>query len=186
MFQQKPSLPPTLTPPSTTHRLPTYEHLRVFGYVCYPNLPMTAPHKLAPRSTQYVSIIYSLDHKGYRCLDISINRVVISRHVVFDEACFPFTASPPFTNDYKFLSKMDSILSPIITRLNGGTPMTTVVGLTAPVAEAGGSTTLPGRVNKFGAFCRNSMDSVRLNSKIIEFTVHKFKKIKNIKIRKNM
>jgi hypothetical protein len=108
---------------------------------------MTAPHKLAPRSTQYVSIIYSLDHKGYRCLDISINRVVISRHVVFDEACFPFTASPPFTNDYEFLSKMDSILSPIITRLNGGTPMTTVVGLTALVAEAGGSTALLGRVS---------------------------------------
>jgi len=31
-------------------KLPTYDHLRVFGCKCYPNLSATAPHKLAPRS----------------------------------------------------------------------------------------------------------------------------------------
>jgi hypothetical protein len=38
------------------------------------------------------------------------------------------------------------------------------------------------RVNKFGAFCRNSMDSVRPEFKNHRITVHKFKK--NQKIRK--
>jgi hypothetical protein len=30
---------------------PSYEHLRVFGYACYPNTAATTPHKLALRST---------------------------------------------------------------------------------------------------------------------------------------
>jgi hypothetical protein len=30
---------------------PTYEHLRVFGCTCYPNMSATTPHKLAPCST---------------------------------------------------------------------------------------------------------------------------------------
>jgi hypothetical protein len=57
---------------------PMYEHLRVFGYACYPNLSATTPHKLAPRSARYVFIDYSNRHKGYRCLDLSTNRLVIS------------------------------------------------------------------------------------------------------------
>jgi hypothetical protein len=39
---------------------------------------------------------------------------------------------------------MDPILSPIGTRLSASTQTTTVAGLTTPVAEAGGLTTLPG------------------------------------------
>jgi hypothetical protein len=30
---------------------PSYDHLRIFGCACYPNLSATAPHKLAPHST---------------------------------------------------------------------------------------------------------------------------------------
>jgi hypothetical protein len=31
---------------------PSYEHMRVFGCTCYPNMTATAPHKLSPRSTR--------------------------------------------------------------------------------------------------------------------------------------
>ena len=72
---------------------PSYSHLRVFGCKCYPNLSATAPHKLSPRSTMCVFLGYSSDHKGYRCLDRSSNRVIISRHVIFDETSFPFAES---------------------------------------------------------------------------------------------
>jgi hypothetical protein len=38
---------------------PVYDHLRVFGCGCYPNLSATATHKLAPRSTLCVFQGYS-------------------------------------------------------------------------------------------------------------------------------
>jgi len=71
--------------------LPSYDHLRVFGCKCYPNLSATTAHKLAPRSVLCVFLGYSAHHKGYRCLDLDSNRVLISRHVVFNETVFPFT-----------------------------------------------------------------------------------------------
>jgi hypothetical protein len=33
---------------------PNYDHLHVFGCLCYPNLFATADHKLSPRSTRCV------------------------------------------------------------------------------------------------------------------------------------
>jgi hypothetical protein len=32
--------------------------------------------------------------KGYRCIDVTTNRILISRHVVFDESSFPFAEAP--------------------------------------------------------------------------------------------
>jgi hypothetical protein len=78
---------------------PSYEHLHVFGCVCYPNLFAQAATKLALRSTRCVFLRYSVDHKGYRCLDLSTNNIVVSRHVVFDEEVFLFAVSPHLTND---------------------------------------------------------------------------------------
>jgi hypothetical protein len=50
----------------------------------------TSAHKLAPRSITCVFIGYLADHRGYRCYNINTGRVITSRHVVFDEAAFPF------------------------------------------------------------------------------------------------
>ncbi|GKD60170.1 putative RNA-directed DNA polymerase [Tanacetum coccineum] len=51
------------------------------------------------RSTPCVFLGYSPSHHGYRCLDISIKRLYIARHVRFNEVQFPFnipnTTSPP-------------------------------------------------------------------------------------------
>jgi len=74
---------------------PTYDHLWVFGCLCYPNLQATSPHKPSPRSAACVFLGYPSAHKGYRCLDLSTHRVIISRHVVFDELLFPSPATIP-------------------------------------------------------------------------------------------
>jgi hypothetical protein len=89
---------------------PSYEHLCVFGCTCYPNTTATAPHKLSPRSTWCVFLGYSADHKGYCCLDLSTNHLIVSRHVVFDEDSFPLAASPSLT-DLDFLCESGHTVS---------------------------------------------------------------------------
>jgi hypothetical protein len=50
-------------------------------------------HKLAPRSVACVLLGLSQDHRGWYCwYDPSTHRVIISRHVYFDENVFPFRA----------------------------------------------------------------------------------------------
>jgi hypothetical protein len=96
--------------------VPSYKHLRIFGCTCYPNMTATASHKLSPRSTRCVFLGYSTDHKGYRYLDLSANRLIVSRHVVFDEDNFPLAASPSLT-DLDFLCESGPTISTIETHL---------------------------------------------------------------------
>jgi hypothetical protein len=91
---------------------PSYEHLLVFGCLCYPNLQATSPHKLAPRSIACVFLGYPSTHKGYRCLDLCTRRIIISRHVVFDEFVFPFAKEsliPASTFDFLLDDAMDTV-----------------------------------------------------------------------------
>jgi hypothetical protein len=95
---------------------PSYEHLKVFGCACYPNMSSTAPHKLAPRSSLCVFLGYSSEHKGYRCLELGSNRIITSRHVVFDESFFPFadmSTSPMASSALDFLLDDSDLTAPI-------------------------------------------------------------------------
>ncbi|PNX91538.1 disease resistance protein rga3-like [Trifolium pratense] len=81
------------------HRDPSYTHLRVFGCLCYPLFPSTTINKLQPRSTPCVFLGYPTNHRGYKCFDLSQRKIIISRHVIFDETKFPFAhmSSQPLT-----------------------------------------------------------------------------------------
>ncbi|KAG7600292.1 GAG-pre-integrase domain [Arabidopsis suecica] len=74
---------------------PSYHHLKTFGCLCYPNVLPSTPHKLAPRSVPCAFLGYPTDHRGFRCLDMSTKKIILSRHVTFDEASFPFSTSQP-------------------------------------------------------------------------------------------
>jgi hypothetical protein len=90
---------------------PSYAHLRVFGCACYPNTSAITPHKLSPRSTRCLFLGYSPNHKGYRCLDLVSHRILIYRHIVFDEDVFPLAGSSPPT-DIDSLLEFDPIPPP--------------------------------------------------------------------------
>jgi hypothetical protein len=98
-------------------------------FLAMPATPQCQPQYLISllRPLRVVFLGYSDHHKGYHCLDLSTNRLVISQPVVSDDAVFPFTASPHPTDDLDFLlSEETHMVPPIDTRLP--------VGPTAPCA----------------------------------------------------
>lgn len=94
---------------------PAYDHLCVFGCMCYSNLSTTTPHKLAPRSAMCVFLGFSTQHKGYHCLDLASNKVIISTSF-FDENAFTFVEQQPSSTsraDLEFLDSTDFVSAPI-------------------------------------------------------------------------
>lgn len=85
---------------------PTYDHIRVFGSRCFPYLRDYSKNKFTKQTYLCVFIGCSSYHKGFRCLDSSINRVYISRHVIFDETIFPFDINK--TNEVNSLGSLET------------------------------------------------------------------------------
>nr|GEV36338.1 retrovirus-related Pol polyprotein from transposon TNT 1-94 [Tanacetum cinerariifolium] len=88
---------------------PDYFRLRIFGCICYPHLH--SPHKLVPLATPCIFLGYPAYHRGFRCLDLETNKIILSRHVTFDKTQFPYyymTSSSP--SSYTFLDPTPSSL----------------------------------------------------------------------------
>ncbi|KAJ9544952.1 hypothetical protein OSB04_024659 [Centaurea solstitialis] len=129
---------------------PTYTHFRVFGCLCYPNTSPTSPHKLAPRSSACVYLGPSTDHRGYRCLDLITQKVIISRHVIFDETHFPFPdfQPRPSSEDYDMFDINESLpfLSPMVDTSSPAPdvdPSASVSSSQPPPAELSGTSSSP-------------------------------------------
>jgi len=106
-------------------KLPLYSHLKVFGCLCYPLIPSTTRYKLKPRSSPCVFLGYPSNHRGYKCLELPSRKIIISRHVTFDENVFPFSTSPaPASLCYEFLNTSnDPFPYHMIPTLNTHQPM---------------------------------------------------------------
>ncbi|BBH08832.1 hypothetical protein Prudu_021148 [Prunus dulcis] len=74
---------------------PDLASLRIFGTAVYPYLRHYNVHKLQPRTTQCVFLGYSPGYKGVICYNRITAKCVISRHVLHDEAVFPFKQIHP-------------------------------------------------------------------------------------------
>ena len=80
----------TLLSSCFSKKIPDYTKLNFFGCACYPNTRSYNAHKFQFRSEEWTFLGYSFKHKGYKCLTKS-DRIYISRDVLFNEYCFPFS-----------------------------------------------------------------------------------------------
>nr|GEZ12340.1 ribonuclease H-like domain-containing protein [Tanacetum cinerariifolium] len=91
---------------------PDYSVLRVFGCLCYPHIDTN--HKLGPCATPSIFLGHAVNHFGYHCLDLNTNKIIISRHVTFDEMVFPFPSTKSTTITYDVLDDSTDLISTII------------------------------------------------------------------------
>ncbi|KAH7524952.1 hypothetical protein FEM48_Zijuj06G0173800 [Ziziphus jujuba var. spinosa] len=89
---------------------PDYNHLRVFGCLCYAHLPSSDRNKLTAQSARCAFLGYASDRKGYLCYDPLARRIRISRNVVFVENIYFFQhVSDSSTSSSSYLPNFDQL-----------------------------------------------------------------------------
>ncbi|KAG8492422.1 hypothetical protein CXB51_009695 [Gossypium anomalum] len=75
---------------------PSLAHMKVFGCLCYSQVPAVKRDKLSKRAVPGILTGYSMVKKGYRILNPLTNKIQVSRDVVFDEkACWNWERNEP-------------------------------------------------------------------------------------------
>ena len=69
---------------------PNISHLRVFGCAAYSHVPSTERRKLDKKAQRMCFIGYNKNPKGYRLINLSTDKAVTRRDVVFNETDFRF------------------------------------------------------------------------------------------------
>ena len=81
---------------------PSYTHLKVFDSLCFPHT--NNQNKLEPKSTPSIFLGFPILHSGYRCFDLKTRKIILSRHVTFNEYVFPYKQlNTNYQSDYDFL-----------------------------------------------------------------------------------
>ncbi|XP_057543915.1 uncharacterized protein LOC130823315 [Amaranthus tricolor] len=74
------------------NKLPTFDTIRTFGYLCFAHNQNTKGDKFASKSRKCVFVGYPFGQKGWRLYDLNTKEFFVSRDVKFIENVFPFSS----------------------------------------------------------------------------------------------
>ena len=74
-------------------QVPSYSHLRTFGYLCFATDVGPNKHKFSLRARKSVFLGYPFNIKGYKLFNLQSHFFFISRDVVFHKRVFPFSSN---------------------------------------------------------------------------------------------
>ena len=109
---------------SLFHKTPAISSIRIFGSAIYPYLKPYNAHKLQPRSSQCVFLGYCFGYKGAICYNRVTDKILISRHVIHNEECFPFACTSVSSQCYNsgFVNNTNESTRPIVVNLVSSSP----------------------------------------------------------------
>lgn len=64
---------------------PDMSNIRIFGTICYNHIPADHRKRLDAKSSKCIMLGYGTSHHTYRLWDIELNKLLVGRHVIFNE-----------------------------------------------------------------------------------------------------
>lgn len=70
---------------------PRYEHLRIFGCLCYVKNSLRQYDKFAPRAERCIFVGYPQGQRGWKVYNLETREFFVSHDVIFYETVFPYS-----------------------------------------------------------------------------------------------